>query len=67
MVETHLKSGLYEGQFQMVRFLNGWALAMALVPNVRKPDHSKSKHFCLDFKWFLKKWQPFVRIINGWA
>ena len=37
------------------------------VPNIQKMDHSKSGHFCPDFKCFLRKWQPFVRISNGRA
>ena len=46
----HLKSGLCEGWIS-----NGQALAMAiaLVPTIPKPDHSKSGHFYPDFKWFL--------------
>ena len=49
--------------------LNGRALAttIALVPTIQKSDHSKFGHFCLDFKWFLTKWQPFIWISNGWA
>ena len=45
-----MKSGLFEGWIS-----NGLALAMAIaiVPTIRKPDHSKSGCFCLDFKWFL--------------
>ena len=50
----------------MVQFSSGRALAMAIVivPNIRKPDHSKSSHFsgfqmvfgkmvaiCPEFKW----------------
>ena len=31
------------------------------------PNHLKTGQFCLDFKWFLTKWQPFVQISNGWA
>ena len=66
---NHLKSGLLKVRFQMVRFSNGRALAkaIAIVPTIRKPDHSKSRHYCPDFKWFLTKWRPFVRISNGWA
>ena len=43
----HLKPGLCRVRFQMVWFSNGWALAIALaiVPTVRKPDHSKSDIF----------------------
>ena len=56
-------------RFQMVHFSNRQALAIAIVPTIRKLDHSKfhskSKHFCVDFKWFLEKWQPFVRISNS--
>ena len=60
----HLKSGniwnpdFLKVGFQMVRFSNGRALAI---------NHSKSGRFCPDFKWFLTKWRPFVRISNGWA
>ena len=53
----------------MVQFSNGRASAMAIaiVPTIRKPEPSKSRHFCTDFKWFLTKWRPFVWISNGWA
>ena len=56
-------------RFQMVRFSNGQALAMAIaiVPTILKLDHAKSGHFCPDFKWFWTKWRPFVRISKGWA
>ena len=60
---NHLKSWLLE--FQMIRFLNGRSLVMGIVvmvPNIWKPDFSKSGHFCLYFKWFLTKWRPFVWI-----
>ena len=55
--------------FQMVQFSNCQALAVAIaiVPTIQKPDHSKSKHFCPDFKWFLTKWLPFVLISNGFG
>ena len=26
------------------------------------PNHSKLRHFCPDFKWFLATWRPIVRI-----
>ena len=55
----HLKSRLFEG-----RFSNGWAVV--IVPTIWKLDHSKFGCFCLDFKWFLTKWRPFVWISNGW-
>ena len=35
-----------------------------VVPTIRKPDPSKSEHFCTDFKWFLTKWQPFVWMVG---
>ena len=35
----------FKVRFQMVQFSNGWALAMALVPTIGKPDHLKSGHF----------------------
>ena len=57
-----LKSGLFEGCIS-----NGWVLAMAIAPTIRKPDHLKSRHFCKDFKWFLTKWPLFVRILKGWV
>ena len=56
--------------FQMAQFSNGRALAtmaIALVPTIWKMDHSKSERFCLDFKWFLTNWWPFVQILSGWA
>ena len=36
-----------------------------IVTTIQKPEPSKSRHLCIEFKWFLKKWQPFVRISNG--
>ena len=54
----HSKSGNIQNpdflkiRFQMVRFSKGRAVAKAMVPTIPKPDHSKSGHFCLDFKWF---------------
>ena len=42
-------------------------MAIAIVPTITKPDHLNSGRFCLDFKWFLTKLRPFVRISNGWA
>ena len=30
-------------------------------------NHSISRLFCPDFKWFLIKWQIFVQISNGWT
>ena len=58
-----LKSGLLEERISMVRFSKGRATALdiALVPTIQKPTHSKSGHFCLDFKWFPTKWQPLCR------
>ena len=32
-----------------------------------KNDHSKSGHFCSDFKRFLTKLQPFIWISNPWV
>ena len=53
----------------MVRFSVGraWAMAIAIVSTIRKPDHSKSEHFCLDFQWLLTKQRPFVWISNDRA
>ena len=50
----------------MVQFSNGRALAMALaiVPTIQRPDLSKSGCFYPDFKWFLIKLWPFVRILK---
>ena len=59
-----LKSGLSEGGisngpvFKWSCFSNGYSYS---------PNHSKSGHFCLDFKWFLTKWRLFVHISNCWA
>ena len=64
---TIWNSDFFKVGFQMVRLSNGLVLAIAIVPTIRKPDHSKSGCFCPDFKWFLTKWRPFVRISNGWA
>ena len=63
----HLKYGniwnpnIFKFGFQMVRFSNGRAMAIAIVPTICKLGHSKSRHFCLHFKWFLAKWRPFVQ------
>ena len=55
--------------FQMVWFSKGWAiaLAIAMVPTIWKPGHSKYIHFCLGFKWLLTKWRSFVQNSNGRA
>ena len=42
-------------------------MGLAVVPTIEKLEHSKSGYFCLDFKWFMSKWQPFVRILIGLA
>ena len=42
-------------------------MAISIVPTIWKPDHSKSGHFCPNYKWFATRWQPFVPISNGWA
>ena len=60
----HLKSRPFEGHISNSGSL---AVAIALALTIRKPDHSKSGCFCPDFKWFLTKWLPFVRISNGRA
>ena len=52
-----LKSGLFEGQISNGRAL---ALAIAIFPSIRTPDHSKSGRFCPGFKWFLTKWQIII-------
>ena len=49
----------------MVWFSNVHALA--IVPTIRKPYHSKFGSFCPDFHDFLTKWPLFVWISNGWA
>ena len=43
--------------FHMVWFSKGRALAMAIamIPTIWKPDHSKFECFCTDFKWFWTK------------
>ena len=60
---NHLKSRLL-GRILSGPVFRGRALAMA---NHSKLDHSKSGRICPDFKWFVTKWQQFVRISNGWA
>ena len=45
---------IQQPEFQMVQFSNGQALAMATIPAIQKPDHSKYRYFCPDFNWF---WQ----------
>ena len=54
---TFLKVG-----FQIVRFSNARALAMAIATN-----HLKSGQFHPYFKRIWTKWWPFVRIFIGWA
>ena len=59
-IPTHSKSRNIQNpdflkiRFKMVRFSKGWALALsiAMVPTILRPDHLKSGHFCLDFKYF---------------
>ena len=58
----HLKSRLFVGQIS-----NCGAMAKAILPTFKKPDHLKSVCFCLDFKWFLSKWWSFVLISNSLA
>ena len=45
--ETHEVQTFLRVGFQMLRFSNGRALAMAIaiVPTIQKPNHSKSGHF----------------------
>ena len=50
MKSDHLKSRLFE-----VQISNGWAIA--IVPTILKPDHSKSVHFCRDFKCWASGFQ----------
>ena len=57
LTPNHLKSGLFAGRIS----------AIAIVATIQKLNHSKPRHFCLDFKWFLTKWRPFVQIFNRWA
>ena len=62
----HLKPRLFEGQISNGPVFEWLGFTFtAIVPTIRKPDHSKSRRFCLDFKWFLTKWRPFVQISNG--
>ena len=63
-IQQHFKSQLFEHGIS-----NGWALAIAiaLVPTIQKLKHLNSGHFGLNFKWFLTKWRPFIRISNIWA
>ena len=59
-IPKNLKSWLSE-----YWILKGWALAMALVPSIGKPEQSESLHFCPNFKWVLKKWNSHVRISDS--
>ena len=36
-----------------------------MVATIQKLDHSKYRHFCLDFECVLTKWGQFVQISNG--
>ena len=59
----HSKSrNIWRLDFQMVGFSYGYSYS---------PKHSKTWQFKMtfspDFKWFLRKWWPFVQISNGWA
>ena len=54
----------------MVRFSNGpvfkWSgFSYGYSPNHSKTGPFKIRTFCLDFKQFLTKWSPFVRISNS--
>ena len=40
---------------------------MAIAPTIQKPNHLKSGHFCMDFKWFLTKRRSFVHFSKGWG
>ena len=33
-------------------------MAIAIVPTIQKPDHSKSRCFCPEFKWFAQNCSP---------
>ena len=66
-------------QFKIWKLLKSWlfedwiskgqavALAKAMVATIQKLDHSKYRHFCLDFECVLTKWGPFVQFSNVWA
>ena len=66
---VHLKSGHFGGLISIGPVFKwlGISYGCSIVPTIWKLDHSKSGRFCLDFKWFLTKWQPFVRISDVWA
>ena len=51
------KNGFQRSGFSLSNIKHG--------PNSLKIDHSKSQHFCPDFKWFLTKWWQFVQISDG--
>ena len=56
-------------KFQMVH-VNLWIsnqILTTVVQTIQRLHHSKSGRFCLDFKCFLTKRQPFVQISNVWA
>ena len=55
---------LFEGLISNGRAL---AMAIAIVPTIKKTAHLKSRHFCPYFKLFLTKWRPFVLILIGRA
>ena len=59
----HLKSKLFEGPISngLVFKWSGFSFT------ILKLDHLKSGRFCLNFKFLLTKWQPFVQISNGWT
>ena len=53
----HLKTGIFEGWisngqvFKWSGFSYGYGYSYG--PTIEKPDHLKSRRFCLNFKWFL--------------
>ena len=62
--KKHLKTRLLKDQISNGLVFKGLGYSFSYSCG---PNHSKSGHFCPDFKWFLTKWQPFVQISNSWA
>ena len=58
----HLKSRLFED-----RIYNGPVFKKSGFNYGFGPNHSKTGCFCQEFKWFLTKWQPILKISKGRA
>ena len=61
-IQKNLKSRLFEGWIS-----NGLVFKWLGFSFSYSPNHSKSRRFWPDYKWFLTKWLPIVQISNDWS